>query len=104
MDLGMKIRVKPLSLPVASRYAKWFFVSLFFLSFGFGLYDGYANLYRSGWTEEEKRSYIESAFRETEFRERPFRNAVESVSARADAYASERSDDGTDLFAPISER
>ncbi len=103
MDIGMNIRFRPVSLPVASRYAKWFFIALLFVALGFGLPDWYVSAYRSDWTEEERQAYIDSTFQGTVFDEASFRKAVEAVAARAEAYDADRSDTGTDIFAPSSD-
>ncbi|HWQ59670.1 MAG TPA: hypothetical protein VN420_00790 [Candidatus Fimivivens sp.] len=72
-------------LPLLSRYTKWFFMFLFFAAFGAGMCDWYMNVYRGDWTDEQKRQYVESAFRETVLREDAYRSAVAFVSRRAES-------------------
>lgn len=82
------------------RHARAFFVILFFVAIGAGMYFWYDNVYRSGWTEEEKRRYAETAFQETVFKEADFRKAVDAAVARAALHERDL-EVGNDLFLPL---
>lgn len=87
-------------LQTASRRSKWFFMFLFFVAFGFGMSVWYQNVYRGEWSEEAKQQYVEATFRETVFREDVFRSAIESVTRRAESYATDVKVKN-DIFAPL---
>lgn len=77
------------ALKFVSRYSKWFFIALFISAFGAGLYEWYVNVYKGDWSDAQKLSYAESAFRETVLNENEFRKAVTFVSRRAESNADE---------------
>lgn len=82
------------------RYARAFFILLFFVAIGAGMYSWYDNVYRSGWTDEEKRSYAESAFRETVFKEADFKGVVDAALGRERLHGQDLKIEN-DFFRPI---
>ena len=68
------------------RYARPFFIFVFFLVFGYGLFVWYESMYLSGWSEEEKRTYTATAFEETVFQEEAFDRVIGYVRERADRH------------------
>jgi len=83
-----------------SRCAGLFFIVLFCVAFGAGLYDWYANVYKGDWTDEQKRQYAETAFQETLLKGDMFRVAVASVSNMATSHSTSVKV-SNDLFLPL---
>ena len=65
------------------RHYKLFFFLLFLLVLGFSAYQWYYSLHQYQWTEAEKKAYIESYFKETDFQDEAFRDLVGRLEERA---------------------
>lgn len=85
---------------VVSRWSRWFFLLLFLVAIGSGLQVWYRNVYRGDWTDEEKRSYVDATFRETDFRMEEFRHAIDAVSRRNESYRTDVRVEN-DIFLPV---
>ncbi|NTV55129.1 MAG: hypothetical protein HGA16_01355 [Candidatus Moranbacteria bacterium] len=103
----MRFDIKKLSqlsfqdmLPPLTRYSKWIFVLLFLVAFGSGMLIWYRNIYQGDWSDEVKRQYMDSTFRETSFRDESFRGAIDSISRRAESYQTDVRVKN-DIFAPF---
>ncbi|NTW15638.1 MAG: hypothetical protein HGA38_04725 [Candidatus Moranbacteria bacterium] len=92
-------------LPFLARNSRWLFIVLFIVAALFGVWEWYRNVCKGDWSEEEKLRYAEKAFRETEFREQAFDDAVLSIRDMAASHERE-ADAQRDLFLvlPGSER
>lgn len=64
-----------------------FYKVLFFIGFiivlGVGAYFWYSNLYQYRWSAERKKEFIETNFKATVFREKPFQQLVLDLKERA---------------------
>jgi hypothetical protein len=64
------------------RYYKVMFFFGFLIVLGAGGYFWHYNLYRHQWSDQEKKAFIESNFKETVFKEKEFVKLVESLKKR----------------------
>lgn len=69
------------------RYYKVLVFIGFLIVFSFGGWNYYYSVFRYHFSEEEKKQYVDSYFRETAFKEVRFHEVVENLTARARAHA-----------------
>ncbi len=104
--MAMKFSMKKPNISGRALLLIWFksarklFISLFFIAIGFGVFIWYTDVYRGEWTDEEKRTYAETAFQETVFNETEFRKSVVAAEKRSALHA-EDTVIGNDFFVPI---
>lgn len=65
------------------RYYKTFFLFGFLIVLAFGGWDWYQSLYRYHFSDEEKKQYIDSYFKETALKEEKFQSTVDDLAQRA---------------------
>ncbi|NTW75741.1 MAG: hypothetical protein HGB34_02460 [Candidatus Moranbacteria bacterium] len=85
---------------VVSRRSRWFFLLLFLIAIGSGLQVWYRNVYHGDWTDEEKQRYVDTTFRETDFRAEEFRHAIDAISRRNESYGADMRVE-KNLFLPV---
>jgi hypothetical protein len=66
------------------RYFKLMFTFLFFGVLALGGYLWYTSLYNYQWDENQKKSYMEKTFTETNLKEKEFSQLLAALKARAD--------------------
>jgi hypothetical protein len=102
----MKFSMKKPNVSVRALLLLWFrsarkaFILLFFVAIGFGVSIWYEDVYRSEWTDEEKRAYAETAFQETVFNEAEFRKSIMAAEKRAVLHEEDATIEN-DFFVPI---
>lgn len=67
------------------HYKMMFFVG-FLLVFGFGSYQWYTYLYRYQWSDQEKKQFLDSNFKETAFKENKFKELIQRLDERAHSH------------------
>ncbi|MDP3957181.1 MAG: hypothetical protein Q8Q10_01630 [bacterium] len=67
------------------HYKKFFFLG-FLVILSVGGWNWYQSLYRYRFSDDEKKRYIDSYFKETIFKETRFRETVENLVVRADLH------------------
>ncbi len=65
------------------RHYKGMFFCGFLAVLCLGGFFWHKNLYRYQWTEDQKKTYIEQHFKETQFKERAFEESVANLNERA---------------------
>jgi len=68
------------------RSYKILFFSGFMVVFGLGAYFWYNNLYQYRWSAERKKEFIETHFKATVFKEKPFQQLVSDFKERANRH------------------
>jgi|GEM_PF-1781430 len=68
------------------RHYKKFFFFGFLVILSVGGWNWYQSLYRYHMSDDEKKQYIDSYFKETVFKEARFRETVKNLQARADLH------------------
>ncbi len=68
------------------RHYRKFFLLLFLLVISTGAFNYYRYVFAYHFTEDEKKQYIESYFKETLFQEKNFLSLVESLESRKQDY------------------
>ncbi len=65
------------------RHYKLLLVALFLIVLGFGTWAWYASLHKYSWNDEQKKKFLDSYVRETNFKEAKFYDVVERMKRRA---------------------
>lgn len=68
------------------RNYKVFLFFFFLIVFGCGAFAWYESLYNYHWNDEQKKKFIDSYVRETNFKEARFTDVVERIKTRAAAH------------------
>lgn len=85
------------------RHYKAAFFLVFLIVLGFGGWSWFQSLYRYQWTEEEKKTYLDSYFKETTFKEGKFQASVDDLKKRSESHE-ETLKLERDYFAPRPEK
>ncbi len=85
------------------QYTRSILGIVFFAVFGYGIMIWYESVYRGEWSDEERRVYSATAFKETVFREGDFDRAIGFAEERARQHDS-RFSVKRDFFVPRSGR
>lgn len=68
------------------RHYKMFFFLGFLIVLSLGGWDYYYSVFKFRFTDDEKKQYVDSYFKETIFNEEKFRNVIDGLTYRAEKY------------------
>lgn len=90
--------VRKFGLTLWIRHYKLFFLLSFLALSGFAAFQWHRDLYRYRWSDEERKSFLETTSKETNFKEKQFLEAIERLEQQERAFAAERERE-RDIFA-----